>query len=92
MVHMTDSGNYLYDDDYEILVGDAKPCPFCGNRSIRTKTAGFYEMLEVSALIMDCPECGCSMTYYARDDGEGQKPYDTAFRGCLATWNRRTAG
>lgn len=91
MSQFTDTG-LLWDEGYEVLIKDAKPCPFCGNRYIRTKTPGFYESVGLSILIIDCMDCGCMMTYFSSDDGEGQKPYETAFAKALEKWNRRTAG
>lgn len=89
MNRFTDAGQ-MWDDDYEILIPDAKPCPFCGCRYIRTKTAGFYETVGVTVLIIDCMECGCSMAYFSSDEDQGQQPYETAYAGALTKWNRRT--
>lgn len=91
MNRFTDTG-ILWDDDYEVLVRDAKPCPFCGNRYIKTNTPGFYDEVGYSILIIGCLECGCQVAYFSNDQVEDKKTYDEAFAGALAKWNRRTAG
>lgn len=70
--------------DFEERVPDAKPCPFCGCRTIKAETKKWVEEHRVRGVRISCDGCMASVFHYSDDHD-----YEVSYGKALEKWNRR---
>ena len=91
-IQITD-GVVLFDN--EMLAEGAKPCPFCGNVYIKTRTKEWYEDSKVHGLSLDCVKCGTEKWYFPPLNERHEyieMGYEDVLKNLLDGWNTRTGG
>ena len=77
----------VYVFDGETLVEGVKPCPFCGNVFLKTRTRERYEELGATGFSIECQKCDTEMWYFP--NLQEKLDYDIVLRGLIEKWNRR---
>lgn len=78
--------------DCDAIAEDAKPCPFCGNRTIITRSREFIEKTGLHGLSYECKKCDMNKWYFPKmsDDSEHRNiSYDELYVEALNEWNTR---
>ena len=71
-------------DKWEVKVENARPCPFCGCKTIKADKREWVEENHVRGVKISCDECLANVFEY-NDDYDYQASFDKA----LEKWNRR---
>ncbi len=75
--------------DYQKLVEGAKPCPFCGNKYIKTETKERYTEEKVSGSCFECQACGLELWHFKHLPEGKLAKYETVMDELLNKWNAR---
>lgn len=89
-IQITD-GVVLFDN--EMLAEGAKPCPFCGNTYIKTRTKEWYEDSKVHGMSFECSKCDTEKWYFPplNERHEYTKVnYEDVLKNLLDGWNTRS--